>query len=485
MEHNMYGRRSLLAGLATVGTGVLISPMLGSTPAKAATNSAPNLAQLWNRIAILAIKRTNMNPPVAARALAILHTCIYDAWALYDRKALPTIAKIARQTPNELAKREAISLAAHTALVDLFPSEQGLFNDLLSGLSYQPPKNPDLFTAAGIGILTARAVLDERHNDGSNQLGDLHNGAYSDYTNYKPVNTPDQLIDPDHWQPLRLTNKNGEAVTQPFIVPHWQRVKPFALASANQFRPAAPYRSSSIEFRRQCEELVAQNANLTDREKLIVEYWADGPNTATPAGHWCLLAEELSNRDSHDHDRDVVMYFVLTNALFDSSIAAWDTKRTYDAVRPYSAIRMLFATTNINGWGGQFKGTVAMPGADWKPYQQNPVYSPPHPEYVSGHSTFSASAAEILRRFSGSDRFGAEHTQPGGTCNIEPCLVPARTTRLSWPTFTAAAKEAGLSRRLGGIHFLSADIEGQKIGRKVADLVWKRAITFIQGTATV
>jgi hypothetical protein len=88
---------------------------------------------------------------------------------------------------------------------------------------------------------------------------------------------------------------------------------------------------------------VRDNAELTDEHKVIAEYWADGPSTETPPGHWCLLAQWVSARDHHGLDQDVVLFFALGGALHDAAVAAWDAKRAFDSVRPVSAIRWLFA----------------------------------------------------------------------------------------------------------------------------------------------
>ena len=104
------------------------------------------------------------------------------------------------------------------------------------------------------------------------------------------------------------------------------------------------------------------------------------------------------------------------------------------------------------------------------------IATPPFAEYVSGHSAFSAASAGILRRFTGSDRFGASVVIPAGSSPVEPQLVPAHDVVLRWPTFSAAADEAGLSRRYGGIHFRSGDLNGRALGRAVAEQVWRRVL---------
>jgi hypothetical protein len=477
---SIHTRRSFVSALGTLATRALFAPQRLIRSVAAAT--PPSAVILWNQAALEAIRTTRMNPPVAARALAILHTCIYDAWAIHEERARPT-----EQTSRRCAlehrparQHEAVSFAAHRALLELFPSEQAAFDDLLGRLGHRVSRL-ELDSAGNIGRTAADTVLFRRRTDGANQLGDLAAGAYADYTNYQPVNSPDGLVDPNHWQPLRLSDGKGGTFVQKFIVPHWYRVKPFALISASQFRPPAPYRKGSVEYRRQAEEIIQMVAGLSNREKLICEYWIDGSGSETPPGHWCLLAQQVAARDSHTLAADVKMFFILTNALLDTSIAVWDAKRTYDAVRPYTAIRHLFANEQIPVWVGPGRGVQVMAGSEWIPYQQASALSPPHPEYVSGHSAFSAAAATILRRFTGSDNFGASHTQAPGTCKIEPGLVPVRELTLRWSTFTAAADEAGLSRRLGGIHFKAADFEGRRLGQAVAEQVWSKVIAYISG----
>jgi hypothetical protein len=97
-------------------------------------------------------------------------------------------------------KQQAISYAACRALTDLIPSQSANFDDLIHGLGYDPAdSSTDSTTPAGIGNVAARALLDFRHHDGSNLPGDLHPGAYSDYTGYQPVNTRDHVTDPNAW----------------------------------------------------------------------------------------------------------------------------------------------------------------------------------------------------------------------------------------------------------------------------------------------
>ena len=109
------------------------------------------------------------------------------------------------------------------------------------------------------------------------------------------------------------------------------------------------------------------------------------------------------------------------------------------------------------------------------------VITPPFPEYVSGHSTFSAAAATVLTAFTGSDRFGASAVVPRGSSLVEPGATPSADVTLTWPTFSAAADQAGISRRYGGIHYRSGDLAGRRLGREVGALATGRAFGYLLG----
>jgi PAP2 superfamily len=129
---------------------------------------------------------------------------------------------------------------------------------------------------------------------------------------------------------------------------------------------------------------------------------------------------------------------------------------------------------------GPGKGIVEMDGLQWIPYQAATFPTPPFPEYVSGHSAYSAAAARILELWTGSDRFGNSVTLPSGSSKIEPGVTPLHPITLRWETFTDAADEAGLSRRYGGIHFRAADLAGRSLGRLVAFEAWQKAQNYFQ-----
>lgn len=484
----MLGTGLGLIVLGGIGTGTWLGTQGIATYAKdngnGNGNKTDNAVIQWNSAALQAIGATATGPTVGSRALAIAHTCMYDAWSVYDSVAVATRpSNIPRQKNKWKDVTASVSYAAYSALVDLFPSQVATFNAVMSNLGYDPnDKSTDINTPSGIGNVAAQAVLSYRHGDGSNQLGDLHTGAYSDYTSYTPVNTPDQIVDPNHWQPLRVSDGNGGFVVQKFLTPHWSKVVPFALTSASQFRPAGPAQASSAAFSAQTDAVLQLSANLNDTSKATAEYWADGPRSSTPPGHWDLLsqfvsAQYLSRKNKHDLSADIKLFFALTNAILDAGIACWECKRYYDSARPVTAVHYLYMGKQISAWGGPGKGTMAMDGGTWKSYIATPGFA----EYVSGHSTFSGAGSYILAQAIGNDTFGDSYTAAVGSSKIEPGITPASSVTLSWPTYTAAAIEAGMSRRYGGIHFQQADEDGRALGHQVATQAWTRAQAYING----
>ncbi len=485
-------RRLVLGGVLIAASG-----FLSGSSARAEEKLSPVIQ--WNNAALQGIRDAKLGAPAVARALAIVHTCMYDAWAAYDEHAVGTQLQGALRRPASERtlsnKEQAISYAAYRALVDVLSVDaNSVYIPLMKQLGYDPSDDStDIDTPTGIGNVSCAAVLEFRHHDKSNQLGDLAQGPYSDWTGYASLNTPSPVparatpSDPNHWQPLTYVNSTGDLITQRFVGAQWCDVTPFAMSKGDEYRwlvqLLGPSKYGSKEYQEQAQELVEISAGLTDRQKMIAEYWSDGPNSEHPPGHWALFAQFVSARDHHTLDDDVKMFFVLSNAIFDAGIAAWDTKRAYDSVRPVTAIPFLFRGKTIRSWGGPGKGTVEMDGSSWIPYQAATFPTPPFPDYVSGHSTYSAAAARILELWTGRDRFDTSVALSAGSSKIEPGITPAHAVSLRWETFTDAANEAGISRRYGGIHFRAADLAGRLLGRLVAFEAWQKAQAYFDGIA--
>ncbi len=456
----------LVAGCGGSGSDVATTPQ--TPPSQPYEASA---IVKWNAIALDAVRGGTLGPPAVARALAITHTAMFDAWAAYDARAMPVAADPAKRPSaeaSEAAKSAAIGMAAYRTLVNLYPAQKDKLDAALKVNGLAPE---DTSTSSGtpsaVGNAAAAAVLASRANDGANQAN-----GYADTSGYAPVNTATVLNDVNAWQPLTFCNGR----TPGYLLPHWGNVKTFALANGAAVRPLqGPAKFGEPKFTQQALDIIAISAGLTEREKVIAEYWADGPASETPPGHWYLFAQSVSAHYRYNVDQDAMLYMAMGNAMLDASIASWDAKRAYNSARPISAIRTLFKGQTIKCWEKD-KGTVAMQGESFMPYQACTFVTPPFPEFTSGHSAFSSAGAEVLKRFTGSEFNPYRAVISKGTLKTETNM-PAQDTNLTWPTFTEAADEAGMSRRYGGIHFEDGDLSGRKLGRDVADAVWKKVQT--------
>ena len=461
---------------------------LASLPASA------SIVSDWNETALVEVRLARQGPPIVARALAIAHTCIYEAWTAYDARALGSVVgdSLRRPVPEhtDANKAKAISHAAYGCLLNLYPAGADRLSKAMRKSGHDPAdRSTDLRTPQGIGNVAAQAVIASRRFDGANQYGDLSPGAYSDYTGYLPRNPPMPFCNPltvgpcppnttdlYHWQPL--ISDTGS--TQRFIAPHWARVRPFALPAATLFddrpdiAPLPNYLQGPGRLEADVAQLIQISGALTQHQKLIVEYWADGPDTELPPGHWSLFAQFVSQRDRHNIDQDALMFFAMQNASFDAGIVAWHLKRKYDGVRPITAVRVLKQGQQIFAWGGPGQPNGWIPGEKWSPYNPGSNLTPAFPGYVSGHTTFSAASAAVLQAFTGSDRFGFATVIPPNFGRVERG-VPQVPTELTYPTFTDAVQEAGASRLYAGIHFADDNTVGQGIGYRVGRAVWRKA----------
>ncbi len=564
-----------------------------------ATAASASVVSEWNAAALQEVRKSTAlrnGPPIVARALAIVHTCIYDAWAAYDAVAIGTrLGDSLRQPPAERTAantEKAISFAAYRCLRNLYPDAASaarldavLRNDPVDphgapctpiGPGCERPRSgigytPDLLTMTpsspvGVGNTAAQAVIDFRANDGANQYGDdsctpldpaasskvcpsvpieiftpvvctgpapgqlvdaplevtplpcVHpsgsgkrpyadyNAPAAGYTSYVPRNPlmgfcnpiepvcprPDayipagapypNIIDVDHWQPLIFSSGSK----QTFIGPYFTRVTPFALRSSDQFDHLRHLEPNILRspgaYKRAADEVLAASAGLDDDQKLVVEYWADGPESELPPGHWGLFAQFVSRRDGNSAGEDAKMFFAMHNASMDAGIVAWHLKRKFDGVRPITAIRHLYEGKKVAAYGGPGRPVEEIDGEKWMPYNPGTNLTPPFPGYISGHSAFSAASAEVLKRFTGNDHFGFTTLIPAFTFNrVETPGIPVVDSIIEYGTFSDAANAAALSRLLGGIHFSEDNVTGLKLGRLIGREAWEKATHYFNG----
>ena len=233
-------RRLFLAQATAAGTTLV----LGSSAQ--AHYRGPSVVIGWNKVLTAAIASNSLGPTVAARAISMVYEAAYNAWAAYDWRAEFTLKGLKRQPwweSDEAWQSIAVSNAAATVLLDLFPAQDLTIKQALADLTDDLPTWHNFATkAAKKGRKAGLLLLKSRYDDGSNQLGDLAPGAYGDHTGYQSVNGPDLVVDPTRWQPLRITTAAGVTSVQKFLTPQWGRVRPFALASGSALRPARPRR---------------------------------------------------------------------------------------------------------------------------------------------------------------------------------------------------------------------------------------------------
>ena len=459
-----------------------------------------------------------------------------------------------------------------------------------------------------LGNRIAETVIEFGSTDGALEDERYVDSSYRPANEPMVVADPGTVMaDPNSWQPLSLglqLSQNGLPIpgnVQTYIGPHWGFVTGFALTASptgTPIDPGPPPRlgdpDTDAEFKQAALDIVRDSSELdpadgveidigpasigantlgtndgtgydlnpatgeayatdptmaADFYRAIAEYWADGPTSETPPGHWNLLANSVEDSPGFERrfrgqgpeldplEWDVKTYFALNGAVHDAAIAAWGVKAYYDSVRPISMIRYMgglgqssdpdgpsydpeglpledglvevvtpessapgerhealadhVGEIAVRAWRGnpedpetQTSGVGWIRAVDWVPYQRPTFVTPSFAGYVSGHSTFSRAAAEVLAGITGSPFF------PGGlaTWTVDQGTLlheegPTRDVNLQWATYYDASDQAGISRLYGGIHIPQDDVEGRRIGAEVGRGAWELAQTYFDGTA--
>jgi hypothetical protein len=484
------------------------------------------------------------------------------------------------------------------------------FDDVMDGLCYPLDlTTTEGGSPAAVGNRIAQAVIAYGMTDGSNQAGGYSD---PDYKPVNPplvvAKSGTTMTDPNRWQPLQIEHmisQNGIPVVngvQQAVGPHWGHVASFALpdggAAGTPIDPGPPPRlgdpATDQAFKDQAVEVIRDSSlldptvgtaidvspgargnntlgtndghghavnpvtgtpyppdvvNEGDFTRVMAEFWADGPKSETPPGHWNVLANLVSDELAPNLqiggtgpvvDRlewDVKMYLALNGAVHDGAIAAWGLKGDYDGTRPISMIRYMGGlgqssdpsqpSYNLEGlplvpdlvelitkettapgrrhaalaghegeiaiktWAGnpkdpktQIGGVHWILAVDWVPYQLPTFVTPAFQGYISGHSTFSRAAAEVLTSFTGSEYFPggiSGYTIKAGSLKFEK--GPTTDIRLEWATFYDASDQAGQSRLYGGIHVQVDDFIGRTIGSECGRAAWAKAQLYYAGQA--
>jgi Domain of unknown function (DUF6851)/VCPO second helical-bundle domain len=460
---------------------------------------------------------------------------------------------------------------------------------------------------AALGNRIAAAVIDYGRDDGSLENERYVDTSFTPVNDPLLVSEPGtEMRDPNAWQPLALEEQvaqNGLPIpgsVQNVIGPHWGGVTGFALPPSEDGTPIDPgppprlgdpatdeaFKQAAVTVLRHSSQLDAADGvavdigpgalgdntlgtndgnghdvnpatgepyepNIVlraDYARVLAEYWADGPKSETPPGHWNVIANAVT--DSAGFERriggsgdeldplewDVKLYLALNAAVHDAGVAAWGLKGFYDSVRPISMIRYLggqgqssdpdgpsydpegipleaglieviteassapgerhealadhVGEIAVRAWQGfpedpatDTSGVGWIRAVDWVPYQRSTFVTPAFPGYVSGHSTFSRAAAEVMTAFTGNAYF------PGGLTEwtvAQGALLheegPAEDTTLQWATYVDAADQAGVSRLYMGIHIVEDDLQGRLIGVDCGREAWALAQRYFDGT---
>lgn len=415
-------------------------------------------------------------------------------------------------------------------------------------------------------------------------------------TNDTATRYPNGWTDLNRWQPLAFSvafTQNGQIASkvQQFVSPHWGDVKAFGLFSSDlnsdglYFDPGEPPKlgeAGDLEYKNNAIEVLEYSTLLNpsdpakinlspsargnntlgtndgsghavnpetglpypDNEVLhadfgrcVAEFWADGPESETPPGHWNVLANEVTDMMIADPSRELQiagigpvldtlewelkLYLALNAALHNTAVAVWGVKAHYDYVRPISAIRYLarngelplvpglvekitsstlesyhsHLSANLGGiavntWPGEPNDPENEAGGrgwilaqEWLPYQRDTFVTPAFAGYVSGHSGFSRAAAEVMSLFTGSSFFPGglfSYTIPAGDLQFE--AGPTTDVTLQWATYYDAADEAGESRLYGGIHVSPDDGPGRIMGARIGKAAFFHARKYWNGS---
>ncbi|MFN2426292.1 MAG: vanadium-dependent haloperoxidase [Candidatus Binatia bacterium] len=558
----------------------------------------PSAARLWNEQLLGAIRRDIPRPTVHARNLFHLSVAQWDAWVAYDLDSGADSYLFGEKPPIDpdvySARSIAISYASYRILSHRFAASPGklasqaAFDAEMDGLGFDRDfVSTDGNSPAAVGNRIAAAVLAYGLADGSNEAQN-----YAADNGYLPVNEPlypalsgAEMVDPNRWQPLSLefsVTQNGIPLpikVQSFICPHWAQVEPFALDPVDPGAPPLLGGAGDDEFKAQALEVVRLSSHLTaddsemidispaslgnnplgtndgagyelnphtgepyaphlvkrgDWARVLTEFWADGPSSETPPGHWNVLANEVADTPIFakrlgaagpvldNLEWDVKVYLALNGAVHDAAISAWGLKWQYDSARPISMIRYMAGlgqSTNADGlsyhpggipledglvevitlesvaagerhehlaehvgkiairsWRGnpeepatETAGVGWILGIDWLAYQLKTFVTPAFAGYVSGHSTFSRAAAEVMTAVTGDSYFPGGllefHAAAGAYLHTED--GPSTNVTLQSATYQDAADAAGLSRLYGGIHVSADDFTGRALGYQI------------------
>ena len=353
-----------------------------------------NSVLYWNEQALLQIRKNNIAPPKASRILGLMHVAVFEAVNSVTMGYMPYdhVFPISGN-PNIVAEQAAAYVLKHE-IPQAAKEVEGILKNRIGDL-------------VGDGEQVAEYILSK------------HTLAFY-------LMEPATPVQGYQWEPTAPQHAA-------YLLPEWCALEPLAITSAKKYRKAGPPAANSEKFASAIDETRRLGSkDSTDRTKdqtQIALFWADGKGTVTPPGHWNQIASQVLQKRGASVIESARVMALLNMAMADAAIVAWDMKYKFQFARPMNMFEE----------------------EGWEPL----IVTPPFPEYVSGHSTFSGAAAEVLTELLGNEVF---ETASDGLPGI----------KRSFATFEDAAKEAGRSRIYGGIHFAFSDDDGRQAGKEIA-----------------
>jgi hypothetical protein len=419
-----------------------VSVLAGGSYAATSSNGQPqaagdssgqpvNVVVQWNRTLLVIVRTPKAQPATIhpTRSFAIMHAAIYDAVNAIDRTHKPYLIRLT--AISRFASQDAAAdAAAHDVLVALYPSFQAILDAQLQQLLAQIPDGADKAEGIRIGQTVAERILAVRSNDGSANapIPFVFGTAPGDY----------QSTPPSFPKQPQFTS--------------WSHVTPFALERANQFRPGPPPALTSDTYSDVLNEVqsvgIAGSTTATPDQAVTGKFW-----NGAIQNYWNEISQTAAVAHNLTTAQNARLFALLNLTFADDVIAFYDAKYTYDFWRPVTAIRA--AATDGN--------PKTLPDPNWLPEVGNTT---PDPSYPGAHAVISASGASVLISF-----FRKNHFDFSVTSEVLPGIDR------SFTNFSAAAEEATLSRIFGGVHFRSDLTTGQRLGRRVADLVLDNFLT--------
>jgi len=406
---------------------VVVAGCLGGALAQDSLEAAATVNPVvrWNRTLLVIVRTKGAQPATVhpTRSFAIMHAAMYDAVNAIDRSHEPYLVELER-VPAAASQDAAASVAAHDVLSALYPAFQTTLDSQLSEELAGLPADARRTQGEAVGHAVAAAVLDLRRDDGSAA---------------QPI-------------PFVFINAPGRYQSTPPNFPpepqftHWSHVMPFVLRRADQFRPGPPPALTSDAYGDSFNQVkalgIADSTAATPGEKLIGRFW-----NGAIQNYWNEIAQTATLRQGLTTANSARLFALLNLSLADSVIAFYDAKYTYNFWRPVTAIRAAALRTN----------PATQPDPNWLP---EAAKTPNDPSYPGAHAAISAAAQAVLVAFFDKDDI---------SLNVTSEVLPG--TERHFESFSAAEREASLSRIFAGVHFSTDEQAGEILGRRVADFV--------------